>query len=184
MNQGREVADMSTFSREGLGTMNARLPLRCLLPATLGLLICGCSSHSPRQAQTGPPHDRPFPLGQVTDSFWETQQTNAEASDFVFYDHEFEGNTTRLTPGGKKHLLEVAMRLEHVPFPIVIEQSPDNRDPRLDKQRRQAIVDQLNQLGLDMVSGRVVVAPAIAEGICAVEGEAAYYSTHGDPRSN
>src|SRR5204862_7308889 len=60
--------------------------------------------------------DRPFPLGQVSDSFWETQQTNAEAADFIFYDHEFRGNTAELSPGAKKHLMQVALRLEHVPF--------------------------------------------------------------------
>ena len=51
----------------------------------------GCGS---LREETGrPSFDRPFPLGQVTDSIWETQQTNAEASDFVFYDHEFTGDT-------------------------------------------------------------------------------------------
>ena len=52
---------------------------------------------------------------------WETQQTNAEAADFLFYDHEFRYDTkgrvdtAELTPGAKKHLMQVALRLEHVP---------------------------------------------------------------------
>src|SRR5688572_29979218 len=62
----------------------------------------------------GAPADRPFPLGQVSDAHWETQQTNAEAADFIFYDHEFRGNTAELAPGAKKHLMQVALRLEHV----------------------------------------------------------------------
>lgn len=157
--------------------MNARSLLTYLLPAIGCLVLVGCAGHTPHEQKLGTPYDRPFPLGQVTDAAWETQQTNAEASDFIFYDHEFEGETTRLTPGGKKHLLQVALRLEHVPFPVVVEESPYNKNRRLDLQRRQAIVDQLTRLGLELVDSRVVVAPALSEGLSAIEGEAAYYGT-------
>ena len=142
------------------------------------LLSSGCESPSPHgQKHVGPAYDRPFALGQVSDSHWETQQTNAEASDLIFYDHEFQGNTVKLTPAAKKHLMAVAMRLPHVPFPVVVEESPDNRNPRLDLQRRQAVIDELTKLGVPAIDTRVVVAPAIAPGLSAVEGEAAYYST-------
>ncbi len=149
------------------------------LVAGLVLWSCGCAFLTPREQRKGPPYDRPFPLGQVTDSHWETQQTNAEASDFVFYDHEFEGSTAKLTPAGKKHLWQVAVRLEHVPFPIVVEELPDLKNPALNAQRRQAIVDQLVKLGYEQtdVDSRVVVAPALAPGLSAVEAEQAYYST-------
>ena len=63
-----------------------------------------------KAARRGPGYDRPFPVGQVTDAFWETQQTNAEAADFIFYDHEFKGNTAELGPGAKRHLEQVALR--------------------------------------------------------------------------
>jgi hypothetical protein len=116
-------------------------------------------------------------LGQVTDSHWETQQTNAEASDFVFYDHEFVGDTAKLTPLGEKHLQQVALRIGQVPFPVVVEQSINNKTPKLDGERRQAIIGKLTRLGVCKVEERVVVAPAITEGITAQEGEAAYYST-------
>ena len=141
--------------------------------AGLCLLASGCRT-------AGPPFDRPFPLGQVTDSFWETQQTNAEAADLIFYDHEFERDTANLTPGAKKKLMAVALRLEHVPFPVVIEETPHNGNPRRDAQRRQVVVEQLARLGLPDSDKRVVVAPAFVEGITAVEGERAYYSTLGD----
>ena len=128
----------------------------------------------------GPDFDRPFPLGQVSDSFWETQQTNAEAADFVFYDHEFQGNTALLAPGAKKKLMQVALRLEHVPFPVVIEESMHNARPQLDLARRRTIVEQLARMGVVNSEKRVVVAAAFAEGITATEGEAAYYQTIND----
>src|SRR5690606_16342678 len=104
--------------------------------------------HLAHGAHAGPASDRPFPIGQVSDSFWETQQTNAEAADFTFYDHEFRGDTAELGPGAKRHLESVAMRLEHVPFPIVIEQSQHNAKPQLDAARRQTIVMHLNRMGI------------------------------------
>ena len=123
-----------------------------------------------------PQVDRPFPIGQVSDSFWETQQTNAEAADFIFYDHEFMGETANLAPSAKRHLEEVALRLPHVPFPIVIEQSMYNAKPQLDQARRQTIVTQLARMGVPQVEDRVVVASAFAEGFTAIEGERAYYN--------
>ena len=60
----------------------------------------------------------------------------------MIYDHEFRWDTQRsadtaqLTPGGKKHLEMIALRLEHVPFPIVIEQSQHNARQELDHARR------------------------------------------------
>lgn len=150
-----------------------------LAACCLCLLLAGCETLGPKRAKgpIGPPYDRPFPVGQVTDAHWETQQTNAEAAKFIFYDHEFDGPTARLTPAGKKHLLQVALRLEHVPFPIVVEESPNRRSPELDAARRKALLAALAELGVEGVDDRVVVAPAFPAGLTATEGEAAYYST-------
>ncbi len=125
------------------------------------------------------PTDRPFPVGAATDAFWETQQTNAEAADFIFYDHEFVGETAQLTPAAKQHLEQVALRLEHVPFPITIEQSENNFKPELDRQRRQMVVEQLARIGMQNAEGRVVIAGAFVPGIPGVQGERSYYSTLG-----
>ncbi len=124
----------------------------------------------------GPAHDRPFPIGQVSDSFWETQQTNAEAADFIFYDHEFRGDTAELTPGAKRHLESVALRLEHSPFPIVIEQSRHNAQVALDNARRQTIVLNLNRMGVTNADERVVIASAFVEGFTGIEAERSYYN--------
>jgi hypothetical protein len=73
--------------------------------------------------------------------------------------------------------MQVALRLEHVPFPVVVEQSPENRAPELDGERRRAVVEQLARLGTADADARVVIAPALARGITAIEGERGYYST-------
>ena len=147
----------------------------------LALSVVGCSRRDMdmgligKNTRLGPQHDRPFPLGAATDAFWETQQTNAEAADFVFYDHEFVGNEAALAPGAKKKIMQVALRLEHVPFPVVVEQSQHNRRPQLDAMRRRTVVEQLARLGVEDAERRVVIAPNFAEGSYATVGEAAYY---------
>src|SRR5262245_27974354 len=141
---------------------------------------CACDHHHCQKGYGGPPygpaHDRPFPIGQVTDSHWETQQANAEAADFIFYDHEFRGNTAQLSPGAKQHLEQVALRLEHVPFPVVVEQSLHNARPELDLARRQTLVEQLARLGVQNIEERVVIANAFPEGYTGIEAENAYYN--------
>jgi hypothetical protein len=162
------------------------IPLALVCLATTGCAHCCCGDvHAGGHgAYGGPPlgpaHDRPFPLGQVTDSHWETMQTNAEAADFIFYDHEFRYDTRThldtadLAPGAKKKLMQVALRLEHVPFPIVIEESQHSARPELDEARRQTVIRELNRLGVTNADGRVVVASAFAEGFTGVEAESAY----------
>jgi len=135
---------------------------------TLGFLA-GCASDG------SPPHDRPFPLGQVTDAHWETQETNAEACDFVFFEHEFVKDAPQLAPSAKRHLEQVALRLEHVPFPVVIEQTPYNKNPALDVARRQTIVENLARMGLPNVEARVVIGNAFPAGRTSIEAEQTYY---------
>jgi hypothetical protein len=121
----------------------------------------------------------------MTDSHWETMQTNAEAADFIFYDHEFRYDTrahvdtAELAPGGKKKLMQVALRLEHVPFPVVIEESQHGSRPELDEARRQTVIRELARLGVAEADDRVVVASAFAEGFTGVEGENAYLNVLG-----
>lgn len=160
------------------------IPLALISLAATGCAHCcggGRCGHGGHGAYAdGAAHDRPFPPGQVTDSHWETMQTNAEAADFIFYDHEFRYDTrthvdtAELAPGGKKKLMQVALRLEHAPFPVVIEESQHGARPQLDEARRQTIVRELNRLGVTGADGRVVVASAPAEGITGVEAEGAY----------
>jgi hypothetical protein len=159
---------------------NSRWMLALLLLASVSLTGCfrECLTGGGfgRTKNYGPEVDRPFILGQNTDSFWETQQTNAEAADFIFYDHEFVGDTARLAPAAKRHIESVALRLDHVPFPVVIEKKAWNPSPELDRARRRYVLEQLGRMGFTNMDRRVIVAPAYVEGITAVEGERAYQS--------
>jgi hypothetical protein len=62
-----------------------------------------------------------------------------------------------------------------VPFPVVVEQSPHNRQPAVDQARRQTIIEHLGRLGALDVQDRVIIANAFPEGLTAQEAEAAYY---------
>ncbi|MDO4628625.1 MAG: hypothetical protein Q4C70_05535 [Planctomycetia bacterium] len=120
-----------------------------------------------------PPYDRPFPLGQVSDAFNETQQTNAEAADFILYDYEFVGETATLNPKGRDHMIQIARRLPHVPFPIVVEMTEKTNDVKenqhratIDETRRANVVMWLQKFYADdpsmnpqAIAGRVVIAP-------------------------
>lgn len=171
-----------------------------LILSMTALAASGCSWCHQESHKTyggppyGPAHDRPFPVGQVTDSFWETQQTNAEAADFIFYDHEFRRTTSgpdrvetaQLAPLAKKKLEQVAVRLEHVPFPVIIESFPRNHDAAqnyqkglVEEARRKTIVEHLNQMGIQNADERVVIANAFPEGITGIEGERAYWNVIG-----
>ncbi|HZZ72306.1 MAG TPA: hypothetical protein VFE24_08630 [Pirellulales bacterium] len=154
------------------GNLSTGLKIAALLAAAA---LTGCSGS--RNQARNPAGDRPFPLGAVSDAHWETQETNAQAAKFIFHDQEFVGDTAELAPSAKKHLMEVALRLEHVPFPVVIEESQYDRNPELDQKRRRTVVEQLGRLGVVNVEDRVVVANSFAEGFTAIEGESAYYST-------
>lgn len=134
--------------------------------------FCGLGKGKPPM----PPYDRPFPLGQVSDAFWETQQTNAEAADFILYDYEFVGTTAMLNPMGREHMTQIARRLPHVPFPIVIEMSEKTNDPQenrdlmqIDETRRANVVMWLQKFYADdptmdpeQIANRVVIAPDFA----------------------
>lgn len=152
-----------------------------LVLATLLLAGCHCSdsytgSRDGRGRPTSPPYDRPFPLGQVTDAHTDTQETNAEAYKFILYDHEFRESetksgtkTTTLTPDGKKHLMQIAVRIQQVPFPVVIEEGESHQVNEL---RRTNVVRWLcafheiqeGDPQREVIEGRVVIAPAIENG--------------------
>lgn len=128
------------------------------------------------------------PLGAQSDAIWQRQEANAEASDYVVYQHEFEMNGVRLNTDGEDHIRQIAARLRcHADMPVVVERSmtkvrpqtefkyPVHPDPELDMQRRDVIVRLLLAMGIADAEQRVMVAPALAEGQNATEAGRSYY---------
>jgi hypothetical protein len=117
-----------------------------------------------------------FPLGSVMRAHLHTEQTNAEASNFIFNLVDFVGETPHLTPDGKDHLMEVAARMRSTPFPIIIERTPNNANPQLDAERRAVVSRYLADLGNPDADQRTVVSTAYSRGYLSQEGAADYYT--------
>ncbi len=155
-----------------------------LTTAALGLMLLtlgGCGYWKQFRRQPEPP------LGTISDDIWQMQEHNAEASDFVVYQHEFKLNGIRLNRAGEDHVKQIAERLlAGQDFPVVVERSmttpredteyqyPVHPNPELDMTRREVIVRALVALGVHDADERVVVAPAFATGYKATEAAGAY----------
>jgi hypothetical protein len=149
---------------------------------TLGGLT-GCS-HCEKCAGMG--DITPKPLGTISDEVWRQQESNAEASDFVVYEHEWAGNSTQMNDDGIAHVKQIAARAGEVPFPIIVQRSsmsvrqgtkygfPVHNDEELDHQRREFLVSALSQMGVQDAEQRVVIAPALTPGFQSYEAERAY----------
>ncbi|MCA9071165.1 MAG: hypothetical protein KDA84_19690, partial [Planctomycetaceae bacterium] len=128
----------------------------------------------------------PKPLGTLVDPAFQDQEMNAEASDFVIYQHEWNGESTSINDRGLEHLKRIYERAPHVPFPILIEPTnmavdqntehkyPVNGNHALDMQRRQVIVAALTGMGMAEAEQRVVVANALTPGFQGFEAQRAY----------
>lgn len=157
--------------------------------STVPVLMTGCAKdRCACKCEEGcPPRPAQFPpLGHLTDPYWQRQERNAEASDFVVHEHEFEGNAARLNNLGESHVRQIAARVGSVPFKVLVEPSsmkplentqfgyPIHPDPELDKKRRKVIVQALLAMGVQDAEERVVISPALAPGFEQFEGERSY----------
>ena len=127
----------------------------------------------------------PAPMGALSDPFWQKQEENAEASDFVIHEHEFVENTVRLNRAGEEHVMSIASRAAGTPFPIIVQtssMSPPDYDENaaavhgnvaLDVSRRELVVQALKRFGLEDAEDRVVVGPALTPGFEGFEAERA-----------
>lgn len=129
----------------------------------------------------------PYPLGTLSDPVWRTQESNAEASDFVIHEHEWVANSESLNDAGINHLMRITARAPEVPYPIIVEPSsqsirtettlyqyPIHNDAELDMRRREVIVNALTLRNIIDAATRVQVGPATAPGFESFEGEEAY----------
>lgn len=148
------------------------------------LMAAGCQGPAWNNFYAAPPA---APLGSLSDPVWQNQEMNAEHSDFVIHEHEFEQQPDRLNTGGEDHVKQIAARLlSGQDAPVVVERSmssprpdtehqyPVHPNPELDMRRRELIVQCLLAMGVSDADERVVVAPAFAQGMTGNEAEAAY----------
>lgn len=136
-------------------------------------VVAGCS-HAEKCDFMG--DIRPLPLGTHVDPWFQAQESNAEAIDFVVREHEWMGNSALLTEAGKDHVKQIAARANQQVFPILIEPSsksvradatyqfPVSNDSELDASRRAMLVEALQMLGVPDADSRVVVAPDMVPG--------------------
>lgn len=144
----------------------------------------GCHSHS--HPPTATHIEPPRMLGLLNDNITRLQEANAEASDFVIYEHEFQGDSARLNEYGQDHIKQIAARVARVPFPIVVEKSkispregtvhgyPVHSNEALDLARRDVLVQALSQMGVNDAERRVVVGYPYGPGYTDFEAERAY----------
>ena len=164
--------------------------LSLMTVAATAISSCGCLApwkYRTHYVAQIPCADPPPPLGSMTvDPFFQKQEENGEASDFVIYEHEFDDNTNRLNAAGEDHLRQIAARMACVCYPVIIQQSSDgirphtkreypvHNNPDLDIERRDVVVRALDLMGAAGADSRVVVGHALTPGDTQFEAERAY----------
>jgi hypothetical protein len=157
------------------------------------VLSSGCQQHWRNFYQ----HPTVPALGTHSDPIWQNQETNAEMSDFIVYQHEFQPDTEWLNTDGEDHVKQIAARLQSgQDAQVVVERSrtasragteheyPVHVNPKLDLRRREIIARSLAAMGIADADERVVVAPSPAQGLRANEAESAYRNGVGTGRMN
>ncbi len=153
---------------------------------TASLFGCATSEKCPKAPLTPIADIQPQPLGTISDAIWQKQEEHAEASDFVIYEHEWVGNSSKLNVAGMEHVKQIAHRAAATPFPVLVERSSMSVDPNsqyrfpvngheeLDLERRNLITHALMEMGVADAESRVIVSPALTPGFESFEGERAY----------
>lgn len=116
-----------------------------------------------------------LPLGVVNRAHYQAMETNAEAVDFILYDHDFVLNTAELTSDGKDKVLEIAARMRSAPFPVIVERTENNSDPELDAYRRNLIAQILTDMGNPDGDQRTVVSTAYGPGYNSIEAQRVWF---------
>jgi hypothetical protein len=175
---------------------HAAIVIACLLTVPL---LSGCATRWNRIRAAYQTPAPPATLGTIVDEINQTQEANAERSDFVIYMHEFrltmDGRdrtvgTTELNDAGKDHVKQIAARLPQHPGCLVLVQRsltsftpgtefeyPVNPNPELDMKRREVIVRALTAMGVPDADQRVVVSHALTPGQKSIEAERDYSQT-------
>ncbi len=115
-----------------------------------------------------------LPLGSTVRAHYQVMQTNAEAADFILYDHDFVGETAELTPLARDKVLEIAARMRSAPFPVLVERSENNSNPELDAYRRQIVAQILYDCGNPDADQRTIVSLPYGMGFQGIEARYNY----------
>ena len=119
----------------------------------------------------------PRPLGSSVRTHFDMQRQGAAGSDFVINQHEWYQGGESLGPDGRRHVAELAQRMQAEQYPIVLEPAePDLKvSPNIetaiqmarakDQDRRMAVIQQLAASGSVGADSRVIVAYPQAEGL-------------------
>lgn len=102
------------------------------------------------------------PVGFSVRESFAVNEARAEQHRFTLYRSDFLAGTNTLSPTGADRLTNLACRLHAWPGPLVIEWTPDA--PELAGVRRNAVVALLEQAGVPVDPGRVVVGPSAYHG--------------------
>lgn len=116
-----------------------------------------------------------LPLGSTIRAHDQVMETNAEAADFILYDHDFVGQTAHLTPDARDKIVEIAARMRSVPFPVIIERSENNSNPELDALRRNLVAQILTDFGNVDAQQRTIVSNSYGMGYSGSRAENMYY---------
>lgn len=112
------------------------------------------------------------PLGETVYSHARVQIDNGVTARMVLYDCDFVQNSDRLSVRGRDQLARIALWAMHHPCPIIVERTP--YCPGLDEARRKAVAQDLAGGALPISPERVIVAPAIANGLSGSDAEIIY----------
>jgi len=121
---------------------------------------------------TIPAGTMPTPNGTYVRLWQREQVTGGQADNFVIYRHEWYMGGQFPGPYGLYHLQEMAKRLPHVPFTVVIQADVN---PQLNEVRAATVVQMLTHYGVEDAAQRVVVAFPAAEGLDGLEAARAYF---------
>jgi hypothetical protein len=107
--------------------------------------------------------------GFYLDAHRTAQIARGHGAQLALYRYDFlEGDAAAtLSPHGRQHLARIAELLLSTPFPLVIEQSPDN--PDLDAARRAHVLTVLGSWSYEIAEDRVTVGRPEARGMSAEE---------------
>jgi hypothetical protein len=102
------------------------------------------------------------PLGAVMAANFRPMVANGQAADLVLFRMDFLHGCESLNAHGADRLARMASQLGHLPFPIIIERTPE---PGLAETRRAAVLALLAREGVPVPPERVIIGPRLSVGL-------------------